>query len=315
MSAIAVDSVLAWVADRYAVAPPLASKLIRAYTNDLFLVQTARGRCVLKVYGNGWRTEPEILYEVQLLDHLAAKGVLVARAIAAKDRRPVQSFPTPAGNRFAVLFTFAAGAKPVPPFTPVLYEIEGRAAAAMHRAADDFVTTYHRRPMDLTYLLDQPAALIQPLLEDPEARRFFLGFVHQLRRAIGARAARGLDWGPCHGDLTLDNFHITADRRIVWYDFDSGGPGWRAGDLQGWAAIRPEARARWEAFLRGYQDVRPLASVNVEAAPYLSAAFDVWGMAVDLQNRIMEQGTDATHQYLSESLDKLQPWASHLGFS
>ncbi len=101
----------------------------------------------------------------------------------------------------------------------------------------------------------------------------------------------------------------------MWYDFDSGGPGWHAGDLQGWAAIRTEATARWEAFLHGYQGVRPLDPVNVEAAPYLSAAFDVWGMAVDLQHRIMKQGTDATHQYLSESLNKMQPWASHFGFS
>lgn len=241
----------------------------------------------------------------------------MATAVPGRDEDQVQHFATPAGSRLAVLFTYAEGAKPQPPFTPALYEHEGRATAAMHQAGDDFASPHHRRPLDTTYLLEEPQSLVEPLLAHPDQRRFFRGFVAQLQQAILAFATQGLDWGPVHGDLTLDNLHVTADNRIVWYDFDSGGPGWRAGDLQGWAAIRPipDAAPRWEAFLRGYQQVRPLAPVNIEAAPFVFVAFEIWGIAVGLRNRMLQQGDEAVQQYLTSELSNLQPWAAHFGFA
>ncbi len=120
---------------------------------------------------------------------------------------------------------------------------------------------------------------------------------------------RGLDWGPCHGDLTLDNLHISDDGQVVFYDFDSGGPGWRAGDLPGWAKVHPEiseAEMRAQAFLRGYQSIRPLSDADIEAAPYLYLAFEVWGMEINLQNRVLAQGRDAVQLYLASSIASLQ---------
>ncbi|HEU0164281.1 MAG TPA: hypothetical protein VFQ54_04500, partial [Thermomicrobiales bacterium] len=128
-------------------------------------------------------------------------------------------------------------------------------------------------------------------------------------------AGAGLDWGPCHGDATMDNFHVDDCQRIVWYDLDSGGPGWRAGDLQGWAAIEPDAASLWDAFLRGYREVRPLDPREIEAAPYISAAFELWGTAVDLDRRSIHQGEAAVATRLRSARDVLQRWADHFGFS
>ncbi len=286
MSPIPREPLRAFLAGRYELPAPIAITLIRSHTNGVFLVRSADDRSVLKVYGSGWRTEPEIRYEVGLLDHLAAMGVPATRAISGRDGEAVQPLGPPAAPRLAVLYSYAPGATPEPPFTADLYETEGRATAALHTAADGFVSEHERRRMDLVYLLDRPAALVAPLIGHLHERRFFARFVEQLRRAIADLADRDLDWGPCHGDLTLDNFHLTADGRIVRYDFDSGGPDWRAGDLQGWAAFHPRASEKWAAFLRGYRDVRSLDPVDVAAAPYLAAAFDVWEMAVDLENRV-----------------------------
>ena len=316
MNPVPTPTVLSWLAGRFPIPQPTSVELIRAYTNDVYLVRTAQERYVLKLYGPGWRTEPEIRYELALLDHLASSGVTVALAIGSGDPQAVQPIEVDGLVRHAVLFAYAPGAKPQPPFSPALYEHEGRAVAAMHQAANTFVTAHPRPAMDERFLLDRPRDLIEPHLTDAADRHFFRRFVAELRARIGAFAERGLDWGPCHGDVTLDNFHLTDDGQIVWYDFDSGGPGWRAGDLQGWAKRIPDASPLWDAFLRGYQDVRPLAPVDLDAAPALCAAVEVWGITIDLRYRVLPQvvGDQAVRAYLAHAMDSLRSWATCLGF-
>jgi len=312
MNHVPPPTVLSWLAGRYPIPHPTSVELLRSYTNDVYLVRTAHKRYVLKLYGPGWRTEPEIRYELALLDHLASNGVAVAQAIGSGDLWAVQPIEVDGLIRHAVLFHFAPGAKPQPPFSPTLYEHEGRTVAAMHDAADTFVTAYPRQSMDERYLLDRPLELIQSYLTDATDRRFFRRFVAELRARIEALADRGLDWGPCHGDVTMDNFHLTDDGQLVWYDFDSGGPGWRAGDLQGWAKSIPDAAPLWEAFLCGYQQVRPIDHVNFDAAPYVFVGFEIWGMTVDLRYRVLPQGDGATKVYLASAMDNLRYWANRL---
>jgi Ser/Thr protein kinase RdoA (MazF antagonist) len=89
---------------------------------------------------------------------------------------------------------------------------------------------------------------------------------------------------------------------VFLYDLDSGGPGWRAADLQGWAAHNPEHREKWEAFLSGYSTIRPVTAADLLAAPYLDLAWDIWGIKIDLDNRILRQGRERTRAYLSEQV-------------
>jgi Ser/Thr protein kinase RdoA (MazF antagonist) len=179
----------------------------------------------------------------------------------------------------------------------------------MHAAADDFVSAYPRAILDLEFLLDRPTELVASLLKERAERERFLDLIEEMSSAIRGHINRGLDWGPCHGDLTLDNLHVTVDGQIVFYDFDSGGPGWRASDLPGWAKIHTgiaDAEMRSQAFLRGYQSQRPLGEADIEAAPYLYLAFEVWGMEIDLQNRLLARGRDAVQAYLATSMMSLQ---------
>lgn len=43
---------------------------------------------------------------------------------------------------------------------------------------------------------------------------------------------------------------------LIFYDFDSGGPGWRASDPYG-VLQYGETNGLWDAFLNGYTEVRP----------------------------------------------------------
>ena len=304
-----------WLAEHYGLATPIQINLIRSYTNDVYLIETPHDRYALKVYGAQWRNEADILYEASLLQHLASRGVGVTEAIAALDRTFVHPIQTDSESRLAVLFVYANGTKPSEPFSADLYERVGVAAAGMHAAADDFVSAYPRARMDIEFLIGQPSDLVASLLKERAERARFLDLVEEIGSAIQKYVSRGLDWGPCHGDLTLDNLHVTDDGRIVFYDFDSGGPGWRAGDLPGWAKVHPEiadADMRAQAFLRGYQSIRRLSNADIEAAPYLYLAFEIWGMEIDLQKRVIAQGHDAVRQYLATSIANLRLRANQL---
>jgi Ser/Thr protein kinase RdoA (MazF antagonist) len=52
-------------------------RFVKVGLNDTYLVTTRQARFVVRVYRRGWRTPDQIRYELELLAHLAAKGVPV----------------------------------------------------------------------------------------------------------------------------------------------------------------------------------------------------------------------------------------------
>lgn len=298
------ETLSAWVAARFGLAPPVKCRLLRAYTNAVYAVASGGEQFALKVYGQGWRTESEVRYEVALLQHLRAKGLRVAAPVVrGRESDAVQHLEDAGKRRYTVLFEYAPGAKPEPPFTPRLYEAFGRAVAQMHTLSDDFTTEHGRTALDLNCLLDEPLALVLPLIGPPKDRAFLGNVAAQVREKITSLARAGLDWGPIHGDATLDNLHVTPDGEVVLFDFDSGGPGWRAADLQGWAVRGTDEHAQtWNAFQSGYTAVRALKPSDLAAAPYLTLAWDIWGLKIDLERRIIGQGREPTTRYLNKQL-------------
>lgn len=288
---------------------PLSCELIRSYTNDVFLVQADHNKYVLKLYGIGWRTKSEIQYEVALLDHLHEKGLEVAGAISGLDGQTVYTLPSAQGEQYVVLFEYAAGHKPQPPFSPQLYEVFGQSVARIHNYSDDFATIHDRKPLDLNHLIDNPLNLALPLIEKAEDRLFLQEVAQKVNHKIMTLNTGKLDWGPIHGDATLDNLHVTDDGRIIWYDFDMGGPGWRAADLQGWAKNNQKYAERWASFKQGYAFERELHALDLEAAPYLAVAWLIWGLQIDLERRILVQGDQKVQEYLRQQLDAIRQQA------
>jgi Ser/Thr protein kinase RdoA (MazF antagonist) len=128
----------------------------------------------------------------------------------------------------------------------------------------------------------------------------------RLKNRLSALSRTGLDWGPIHGDASLDNLHVVNEDQVILFDFDSGGPGWRASDLQGWAIAFPEYQERYAAFLNGYRLVRPINDQEIEASWFLTLAWDIWGMKIDLERRILKLGQDAIDQYITGQIELLR---------
>jgi Ser/Thr protein kinase RdoA (MazF antagonist) len=224
----------------------------------------------------------EIAYELELLAHLAAKGVPVSLPISGHDGALVRPLAAPEGTRHLVLFAYARG-------TPLSWDKEeptyraGQLLAAIHAASDDFTSPYARFRWDLEYMIDMPLAAIRQFLSHrPEDWRYLEGLATRLRARVLAAAEAGLDWGICHGDLAGKNIHVAEDNTLTVFDFDNCGSGWRAYDLAVvlWGMMYLTNSTIWASFLRGYTEVRRLAAVDLAAVSLFCAISHLWVLGI-----------------------------------
>lgn len=308
------QQIIDWLIERYGASFAVATcQLFRSYTNDVYLIHRADQTFVLKLYGLGWRSPAEVQWELDLLRHVSSHGVPVAEPIAGRNRTPLQTLATPAGQRSAVLFAYAPGGKPQPPFSTALYTQFGQAIGRLHDVADSFVATQPRQALTTAVLIDEPVRLVAALLRSASERTWLVALASMVKERILRYAIAGLDWGVIHGDATLDNLHVTQEGAIILYDFDSAALGWRAADLQGWAIDHVEYQAQWDAFLQGYERVRSPGANDCLAAPYLTLAVDIWGLKVDLERRIIAEGPEQVQAYLGRKLALLRSRGAQYG--
>lgn len=292
-----MDDISGWIENKYGFVGAKAG-LLRSYTNDVYEVIGDK-KYLLKFYGNGWRTESEILWEIELLDFLKRSGVGVAGAINGVSGEKLFSIELNGIERFAVMFEWARGIKPDSPFSMNDYEKLGAAIAKIHKVSDDFVCNDQRQTLNVDYLINNPLLIIEKSC-DPKMSYFFREFADRLKEEINRFEKNGLDMGVVHDDVTFDNLHVTEGGEIIFYDFDSGGVGYRALDLQGWAVFDKETAPRQEAFIKGYKTVREISDNDVSASPYLHTANEFWGIGLDLERRVLQKGEVEVVAYLED---------------
>jgi Ser/Thr protein kinase RdoA (MazF antagonist) len=283
--------------------------LVRSLTNDVYEVTADGRRFALKVYGAGGWSIDEVRWEQGLALHLADRGVPVAAVVAPTDGGVVGVLDAPEGPRPYALTAYVDGVKPQPPYDDDLYHAFGALTARFHAAADTFTTDLPRRPLDLSTTLERPLAAVLPrLAERPDDQRRVRELGEAAGRRVAELAGHGLTWGIRHGDVTLDNLHRIPGG-LVLHDFDLAAPGWRAADLTGvWAFDH------WEAFRAGYERVRTIRAVDLEALPWLGVIERVANLAFHLVDKPAIHGTESLSEgWVDRELDGLRETERTLG--
>nr|CAA9258373.1 hypothetical protein AVDCRST_MAG63-2287 [uncultured Armatimonadetes bacterium] len=256
----------------YSIGRPERCTLHMSGVNDIYAVQTDSGRpYILKVYRFGWRSEAEVLYELDLLEHLHSKGVSVALPVPREDGARTYPVPAPEGVRQAVLFEYAAGKAPSWPF----YENEAEARllggmlATIHNGAAGFRSRHRRARLDEAFFLDETLSAARPYLAAHRAEdwQYLSGLTERLRARLRALDTAGLSRGVCHGDYHPGNVFIADDQVVTAYDFDVCGPGWTAYDLGVWREGAGTNGNVWASFLNGYREKRAVSAADLEAVP------------------------------------------------
>lgn len=273
-STLSAQALAAWVGERYACGGPVTCTLLRRGLNDTYRVTglASRDRAVLRVYRSAWRSPGEVEWELDFLEHLARGGCALSAPLPQTSGAQSGLLNAVEGPRVAALFEWVEGRwlEPVPEDAATY----GKAAARIHTAADTF-RAEGRFALDLDHLLTHPLTLIRPLLaEVPEVWAELEVVAHRTHAAL-TTLAPALEWGPCHGDLHEGNARLEADGTVRLFDFDCGGPGWRAYDVAvyGWSLFSSsgksaeEAGEAWRAFLAAYQGLSDCAAAGSSGPP------------------------------------------------
>ena len=244
-----------------------AKGIAEGVENTNYLVETTGGRFILTLYEKRV-AEGDLPFFLDLLDHVAARGVLAPPAVADREGRRIHLLE----GRPACLIRFLHGVSLTTP-TAAQARAGGAALGRLHRATADFART---RPNDLG------VAAWRPLLErcgtgidaiDP-------GLSDTLAGALAhVEAAWPADGNACviHADLFPDNVLMLGDEvtglidfyfactDLRLYDlavmhsawsFDSGGTAYDAGV--------------GDALLAGYGEAFPLSADDRAVLPVLA---------------------------------------------
>jgi Ser/Thr protein kinase RdoA (MazF antagonist) len=271
----------------YAIAAPVKVSLLNRGFNDTYLVTDVEGgRRVLRVYNREkyWiRSESDLRFELDLLEHLAAAGLGVIRPYQRTLGDRLGRLMAAEGERCFALFTHAPG---TPLYEGTLtaeqWREYGSAIARMHLEMDAFLTSHDRYHLDERILVERPLASLAPYARSGRAAADLaeLGTLgERLTGEIQRLRAIGGAYGIIHADLHRANTNIDGDGRFVTLDFDHCGFGLRAYDLTVFyrGPDSPEEdRERWAAILAGYQQARPLSQSEVAGFPVLAACRAMW---------------------------------------
>ncbi len=276
------------VARDYGIAAVEPVLLIQHGLNDHYLLAIEQTDFIVRVYRHGWRTPAAIQWELDLIEHLAQHDAPVAACVRRLDGTWCTEVAAVEGRRALAVFQKAHGRythfgnNGVHRVSPAECAAQfGLSMAQIHTAADTFTAQSERLALDLDALLDQPLQAITSVYGyRSQELRTLHHCAERLRSLLAALGPHELDWGPCHGDMTGGNstYHSMRDR-VVHFDFDCSGPGWRAYDLGvfRWSMLLNSApESVWEEFLAGYRSWRPLRERDLAAVPVFAALRIIW---------------------------------------
>lgn len=307
------------VVSEYALADPSDCQFFRMGLNDTYILKTNGTSYVLRVYRRGWRSLPEIQYELEVLLFLQKAGIRVSTPIPRTDGSFIGTIHAPEGERYRVLFTYASGRE-------ATYESKdaeaayayGKLAAQIHTATETFQSLHQRVALDLEHLIDTPLRSIQPVLAHrPEDWKCVQTVTETLRQRVIQLPLSSLEQGFCHGDLHWGNARFQdKTNTVTLFDFDCCGVGWRAYDLAvfRWGArVRKKEQEQWPVFLRGYREVLNIHERDIQAIPYFVALRHLWLLGLHAGNRQDFGMAWMNDTYFDEAITFLREWeAEHL---
>ena len=262
----------------YNLTPQVQCTLWNRGFNDHYLVSAGASRYMLRVYSPSkyWiEGAGDIRFELEFLVFLHTHGIPVAEPLPRRDGDLLGTVQAPEGTRYVALFSYADG-EPIHDLNEAQSRIFGVTMARLHRVADSFTSSYPRYHLDLSILVDRPLKLIRERIgiTRPDDFSFLAELAEQLKRDVRESGISGDGYGLIHADMHGRNNHFVGGDRLILFDFDHCGYGWRAYDMAVFlGGCSSELR---NAFLQGYGSVRELSAAELTALSMFLKIRPIW---------------------------------------
>ncbi len=274
ISSIIAPAFLAeWVKNQYALATSPICKVLRLGVNHTYLVQSSAEQYVLRVYTYGWRTETEILAEIELLNLLKQNAISVAFPIQDKNGYYLQKINAREGLRYAVLFSFAKGISIRNPAPATCYQL-GIELAKMHQVTEGI--QLQRKNYDAASLIGWVFPAVEKHFGEAPAELQYIKSANDLITAqFHAAASNQLRKGMIHLDIWSDNMKVQNDTEITLFDFDNCGYGWLCLDIA-YAVLllfnnekdKTIFQKKLNHFYQGYESITTILPAEKQLLPY-----------------------------------------------
>jgi Ser/Thr protein kinase RdoA (MazF antagonist) len=266
------------VESRYPLNGPVRCQLISRANNDFYEVSADGKRYALRVSKADFRSRDDYAFEASYVRHLYNKGCKVPAPVPAKDGRLFFEVEAPEGTRAISLMHWLDGAAFTKSLTAADASEMGGALAYLHEAGLDFEPDTARTINTSDILDERMPALLAMLESDPDHRDFYVYAAKKVQGALRGLNPDTVRCGPVHGDYQFANVLKTQEGSISILDFDTCGIGYCAEDLFTfiWRSdMEIQDEQINEAFLSGYESVRPLKPVEKALYPTFRVARDL----------------------------------------
>lgn len=283
--------------------------------NRVFRVRADGGDFALRLKRPGYRSDEELLSELQWMEAMGRAGLHVPRPVPSGHGRLLEVVDDQRVDLLSWLPGRPLGASREPldlVDAEAVFRRLGHETARLHHASDGWQRPagFTRCAWDIDGLLgDAPVwgrFWENPALDAP-TRRLLESFRAAAAQALLPRAG-GLDYGLIHADLVRENVLLDG-AHIAMLDFDDAGFGFRLFDLAT-TLLKNLAEPNYEdlkaALLAGYAQVRPLDLELLDLFIALRAVTYV-GWIVP---RIGEDGSEArNHRFIDAARQLCTPFA------
>jgi Ser/Thr protein kinase RdoA (MazF antagonist) len=315
---LSADAISERILPLYELTPPVRCRLLSRGLNDTYRVSTGDGDRYLRVYRHGWRSTSACDAELQVMLELRRAGLEVSVPVPRTDGSLLTVVSAAEGDRQIALFTPAEG-EDVREITTRHARAYGRLAARLHEIIDASTVAYDRPTLDETHLIDEPMRAITAWasqLPDCSGDLEFLTRVAGVAReriATLERASPG--FGMCHGDLHPGNVRFGDRLQPTLFDFDCCGYGLRSYDMTVfyWNSFLEQRSSnwqdsRWDAFLKGYGEIRSVPEDLHENLPFFLVARHIWLMGLDCSGQSDWLPQWLTPDWFSSMIGHIRRW-------
>jgi Ser/Thr protein kinase RdoA (MazF antagonist) len=265
------EALFSEVVKDYAIPEPYSCRFLSRGDSDIYRVKTVARNFYLKLY-----RPPKSLElaeaEASFVWALSESDVPVVKPVHRKDGRFAYQLTAPEGNRPLLFYEEA------PPSLPSKLDEEistaiGEKVALVHNVADRFDTSFDLPEIEIKTFLDESVYYTRQFLSEQEST-YLEEVSKHLANFFNKHPRNTLEYGLCHADLVLSNVRLTNEKVVTLFDFGNAMKTWRTFEL---AVVYRSLGHRyglgreklWNAFLRGYQSIRPLPETLSEDLPVM----------------------------------------------
>lgn len=274
-----------FIKERYNLSADCDCTLFRTGINHTYFITDGSTKYALRVYSHNWRSESDILEEINLLNVLKENGIGVSYPIADINNNFIQTINAPEGTRYAVLFSFAEGDKIRIMDTETCFSI-GSLMAKFHNITVNRKSDRMQYDTEALLKLPYKYATVHFSEELPEMK-FIKQQIEELSPFFEKTDLNSIPKGIVHMDIWYDNMNVTAENKVTLFDFDFCGNGMLIFDVAYFykqlfhiEANKDEYELKVQRFLKGYQSVRNLSAGELQLIPKAGVALWIYYLGV-----------------------------------